>query len=116
MNTSKLIIRDLELTMSIGVLDHEKQSKQCVIVNVEILLKEAPDISGDNIDDVLSYNDIVQAIKDISNDRHIHLVETFADEIAAKILAHEQADHCTVRVEKPDIYDDVGSVGIEITR
>lgn len=116
MSDSRLIIRDLTLMMSMGIHEHEKQAKQRVCVHVSVDLAQAPDSRRDHIDDVLSYDDIIQNIKHIAFSKHFNLVERLAEEIADMILTFEQAASCTVQVLKPDIYDDVESVGIEITR
>ena len=115
-NTSKLIIRDMVLKASIGVNPEEKISPQDVIISVEAELCETPHTSNDDINDVLSYDNIVQAIKSLTKERHINLVETLAEDIAQEVLSLKAVSVCKISVEKPDIYDDIGRVGVEITR
>jgi dihydroneopterin aldolase len=80
-------VRDLVLSASIGIYDHEKQAPQRVCVNVELKVREADAPLGDDIANVLSYEDIVNGIKAIVAGGHINLVETLAERIAEFCLA-----------------------------
>lgn len=113
---SVLLIRELELHIFIGVHPSEKAARQRVLVSVEVFLRDKPDISNDCIDTVLSYQEIIIGIEGIADQGHINLVETYAERIADYILEFPEAKSCTVRVEKPDIFANAASVGIEISR
>ena len=114
--TDTLIIRDMVVDMFVGIHDFEKKKKQRVVINLEIGV--APNNGGqsDDIADVLSYADVVSDIESIADDRHINLVENFAEKIADAVLKYPQARHVQVRVEKPDIFPHIAGIGIEITR
>lgn len=116
MNTSKLIIRDLAIEMSIGVNEQEKQQKQTVLISSDIQLATSPRSELDDITEVLSYDDIILGIKALCSGGHVHLVEKLAEDIASFILNQKEVCCCMVRVEKPDIYADAKAVGVEITR
>ncbi len=75
-------VRDLVLPVSIGIYEHEKQAPQRVCINVELKVREGDGPIGDDIANVLSYEDIVNGIKAIVADGHINLVETLAERIA----------------------------------
>ena len=111
-----LIIRDMVLMMSVGIHDFEKEKEQRVIVNVEIGVAPHQGAQSDDINDVLSYSEIFNMIESIAHKQHIHLVETFAEQIAASALEFPQANYIRVRVEKPDIFVRAAGVGIEIFR
>ena len=112
---SKIIIRDLELIMSIGILDEEKEQKQKVIINLELEVKPNPDWKQDNIDAVISYADIIAEIEQMAQREHINLVETFAEQIAEICFYHNEVMAATIRVDKPDIIDNTASVGVELS-
>ena len=63
-------VRDLLLSASIGVYDHEKKSPQRVRINVELKVLEGDGPIGDDISNVLSYEDIVNGIKTILANGH----------------------------------------------
>ncbi len=114
--SDKIIIRDLTLTMSVGIHAFEKVNLQRVIVSLEITVAPNPQWNDDDINTVLSYADIVGEIEGIAQSTHMNLVETFAERIAQSVLAHNEAIDVRVRVEKPDIIDNVAGIGVEIVR
>lgn len=113
-DTSHLFIRDMIVDVSIGVFEHEKVAPQRVRINVIAEPMIWPDASHDNIDETVSYDLIVQSILRLTQGRHIHLVETLAEDIAAACLK-EKIKTVTVRVEKLDIYPSAVP-GAEIVR
>jgi dihydroneopterin aldolase len=101
--------------MEIGVNAEEKGIKQRVIVNVSVEPVSWPNPSHDNISETVSYDNIVQIVRWVSTQGHIHLVETVADRIAEACLQQLPIRQVMVRVEKPDIYG-FAIPGIEIIR
>lgn len=113
---TKIIIRNMRLDMLIGVHAHEKQKKQPVVVNVETYTDGPPNWKNDTIENVLNYELIVSAIEDMAGHGHVHLVETFAEKIAGFCLQQKGVHAVVVRVEKPEIFDFMDSIGVEIFR
>lgn len=113
--SSKIVIKDLELMMFIGVFDAEKEQKQKVIVNLNLEVVPNENWKNDNIDDVVSYADIIERIRLMAEKTHINLVETFAEQIVEMCFGFADIMGVLVRVEKPDIINDARSVGVEIS-
>jgi dihydroneopterin aldolase len=111
---SKIIIRNMRVEMLIGVHEHEKRARQTVIVNAEIYTD--PPKQTDEIRDVLNYEIVASGIDELACGGHIHLVETLAERIAELCLKQKQAHAVMVRVEKPDIFESMDAVGVEIFR
>ena len=109
-------VRDLVLPASIGIYDREKRAPQRVCINVELRVRESDGPIGDDIANVLSYEDVIDGIKRIIAAGHINLVETLAERIAALSLSDPRVRSVRVRVEKLDVFPDAASVGIEIER
>ncbi|MCK5273596.1 MAG: dihydroneopterin aldolase [Alphaproteobacteria bacterium] len=109
-------VRDLVLPVSIGIYDYEKLAPQRVCINVELKVREGGGPIGDDIANVLSYEDIVNGIKAIVADGHINLVETLAERIAEFCLADARVARARVGVDKLDIVPEAASVGVEIER
>lgn len=114
--SDKIIIRDMIVVMSVGIHAFEKENLQRVIVNVEMTVRDNPRWKDDDINNVVSYADIVERIEFIAKSQHMNLVETFAEYIAAAVLENDQIADVRVRVEKPDIFESVAGVGVEIIR
>ncbi len=116
-NSDKVFIKNLTLYMSIGVYELEKKKKQRVIINAELIVDQGKAAESDNIDDTVSYEDVVNNIKSLAANQHFNLVESFAEQIARVCLEDERLEEITVRVEKPDVLgNDLESVGVEIRR
>ena len=112
-----VFVRDLVLLCSIGIYDHEREAPQRVRLNLDLAVHEGNvgDVA-DDIQNVVCYEEITNAVREVCNREHINLVETLAEEIAAVCLTHVQVRSVRVRVEKLDVFEDASSVGVEIER
>ena len=113
---SKLIIRDLKIDMEIGVYAEELNTKQCVLLNIEMDVEPYQNWQKDDILDVICYDQTVQKIQKLAASKHFNLVEFFAEEIAQMCLQDQRCHKVLVRVEKLEAIAETKSVGIEITR
>ena len=111
-----VFVRDLQLRAVLGVFDFEKTEPQRVIINVDLSVKEQGDPLNDDIQNVVSYANVVDDIKEIIAKGHVHLVETLAEMIATECLKNKHVVSVRVRIEKPDIIPETASVGVEIER
>lgn len=112
----RILVRDLLVMCSIGIHEHEKLAPQRVRINIDIAAFEQAGPLSDNIANVVSYEDVIDGVKSLLAGGHINLVETMAEKIAALCLEDERVDSVRIRVEKPDVYAEAASVGIEIER
>ncbi len=111
-----VFIRDLVLESYIGIYNHEKNAPQKIRVNVDLSVMEDSRNLNDDIDNVVCYEKIANAIKTIVNSGHVHLVETLAENIAEMNLQDPRVSCVRVRVEKLEAIENTTSVGIEIER
>jgi (5-formylfuran-3-yl)methyl phosphate synthase len=109
----RVFVRDFVLQVSIGAYRHERDQPQRVRFEVTAEVRRRSGTS-DEIGDTFSYDLILDTIRALIENRHFNLVETLAEEIAAKLLEHEAVAAVTVRVEKLDVAPAV--VGVEIVR
>lgn len=112
----RVFIRDLVLSCSIGVYDHERLAPQRVRINLDVTAREPGAALSDDIAKVVSYDDLVDGIRRVATQGHINLVETLAENVATLCLADPRVVLVRVRVEKPDVIVDASSVGVEIER
>lgn len=112
----RVFVRDLIVKAMIGVHGHERNGHQRVRINVDLAVPEADQTVQDRLSDVVCYEEITTAIRDIVAAGHINLVETLAEKIAARCLADSRVHSVRIRVEKLDVFEDASSVGIEIER
>ena len=111
-----VFVRDLEIEAMLGIHEHEKIRPQRVIINIDLTVKERGEPLEDDISNVVSYEKVVDHIREIVAQGHVHLVETLAELIAARCLENDWITGVRVRVEKPDIIQGARSVGVEIER
>lgn len=111
-----VFIRNLVLMASIGIYAFEKKDAQRIRVNVDLAVREAEQPPADEISQVVCYEEITEGIKGIVKRRHVNLVETLAEDIAAMCLEDPRVRSARVRVEKLDIFENAESVGVEIER
>jgi dihydroneopterin aldolase len=96
----KIFVRDLVLSCFVGIFDDEKDSRQRVRFNVEMsIYPSRRRNNSDDVESVVSYDRIVEAIKAVTRGGHINLVETIAVRIAAKCLSLRRAAKVRVTVE-----------------
>jgi dihydroneopterin aldolase len=113
----RLFLRDFTLNVNIGIHDSEKTGAQRVVINVDLFVPLAQSTPrADKIQEVVDYDLIRQTIKGRTDRGHINLQETLCDEIAELLLAHPVVRAVRVSTEKPDVYPDCASVGVEIFR
>jgi dihydroneopterin aldolase len=114
--TYRIFIRDLEMIASVGVHEHEKIAPQRIRVSIDLNVgPRAPDAT-DSVETVLSYENIVKTTRAIVATGHFQLIETLAERVAAACLTHYTVKSVKVKIEKPDIFPDAATVGIEIER
>lgn len=111
-----VFVRDLVLTCSIGVYDHEHEDPQRVRINVDLGVLEYGPHSSDRLEDVVCYEQIVNRVRAIAQDGHVNLVEMMAERIAQMSLQDPRVRSARVRVEKLDVFEDAHAVGVEIER
>ena len=64
-NIRHVFIRDLQLRAMLGVYDSEKLEPQRVIVNVDLSVKEHGEPLDDDIQNVVSYEHVVNHVKEL---------------------------------------------------
>jgi len=111
----RLFLRDYEIDMSIGWHAFEKQAEQRVLLNIDVFVPLALSTpSRDHLSEVVDYDFIRSTIAARIGQGHIHLQETLVDDVACALLAHDAVLAVRVSSEKPDVYPDCRSVGIEV--
>ena len=118
-----VFLRDMVLPASIGVYAHEKGTPQRVRINVDLAVQEQAGsavsrgaVGRDELSRVLNYETVVESVRAVVASGHVQLVETLAERIAESCLLDHRVEFARIRVEKLDVFADVGSVGVEIER
>ena len=111
----RIFLREVLLDANIGIHAHERAGSQRLVINVDLFVPlEKTTPRHDKITEVLDYDFVRETIQQRIRQGHINLQETLVDDIARALLAHPAVAAVRVSSEKPDIYEDVEAVGIEV--
>lgn len=110
----RIHLRDHVVATEIGAFQSERGRTQRLRFALCVDLRAPVTGAGDEVDRILSYDVLTQAIDTALADRRYNLVESLAERIAAEVLAHPAAARIEVCVEKLD--RGPGALGITISR
>jgi 7,8-dihydroneopterin aldolase/epimerase/oxygenase len=110
----RLFLSGYEIQASIGFHNHETARRQRVIIDVDLFLPLSVSQSArDSIRDVIDYDFMRSGIQGLVAERHFNLQESLVDAIADYCLSHCPAKAVRVQTQKPDVYEDCTSHGVE---
>ena len=112
----KVIIKNLILNIFIGIHNFEKEKKQRVRFNIEVITN--PDIKPNNKDlsTILNYEDLINQIKLLVKKQHHELIEDLAENIFEIIFQNRLVKKTKIKIEKMDIIKNSESVGVEFSK
>ena len=110
----RISLRDHVVEVDIGAFQKERGHRQRIMFNVVVEVRPAPQPLNDDVDRILSYDRITEAIAAELAAERLNLLETLAERVAERILAEPQAMRAFVRIEKLDIGP--YKLGVEIVR
>lgn len=110
----RISLRDHIVEVEIGAFQAERGVRQRICFNVVVEVRPLTGPIDDDVDRILSYDRVTDAIATELAAERINLLETLAERIAARILAEPQAVRTFVRIEKLD--RGPGALGVEIVR
>ena len=110
----RISVRDHVVEVEIGAFQAERGTTQRVSFNVVVEVRPLTDPIDDDVDRILSYDKVTEAISAALAEERLNLLETLAERIAERILWEPQAVRTFVRIEKLD--RGPGALGVEIVR
>lgn len=117
MTRRRIFFSQLALDARIGILEHELRSTQPLHIDAEFDVSITQNVDDQNIQSVLDYRLLRQAIVDECTRSHINLLETLSERVAERIFDDfPDVLQVRLRISKPLAFSDCAAVGIEITR
>jgi 7,8-dihydroneopterin aldolase/epimerase/oxygenase len=111
----RIFLRNYIVDANIGIHEHERRGVQRLALNVDLFVALSMSTPRhDRLHEVLDYDFMRLTVQRRIEQGHINLQETLVDELARAMLAHPAVRAVRVASEKPDVYDDVDAVGIEV--
>ncbi len=111
----RISLRDHIRDVEIGAFQAERGVTQRIRFDIVAEVTPEPEaVAGDDVDGILSYDTLIDAIGLELAAERLNLLETLAERIAARVLTHDRAARVFVRIEKLDRGPHV--LGVEIVR
>ena len=110
----RISLRDHIVEVEIGAFQKERGHTQRVLFNIVVEVRPAAQPLNDDVDLILSYDTLTEAIATELAAERLNLLETLAERLAERILAEPQAMRVFVRIEKLDVGP--YKLGVEIVR
>lgn len=110
----RISLRDHVVDVDIGAFQLERGTQQRVRFNIAVEVRPQSGPLEDDVDRILSYEVLVEAIAIELAAERLNLLETLAERVAERILHEPRAMRAFVRVEKLDIGP--YALGVEIVR
>ncbi|MGB3408496.1 MAG: dihydroneopterin aldolase, partial [Jannaschia sp.] len=111
----RIALRDHIREVEIGAFQQERGVTQRVRFDIVAEVSIDPvAVAGDDVDGILSYDTLIDAIGAELAAERVNLLETLAERIADRVLSHHRAARVFVRIEKLDRGPYV--LGVEIVR
>ncbi|SDY45680.1 dihydroneopterin aldolase [Citreimonas salinaria] len=110
----RISVRDLVMEAEIGAFQTERGTTQRLRFDVVVEVAPLATPVEDDVDRILSYDRLSEAIAHELAAERLNLLETLAERVAERILLEPQAMRAFVRIEKLD--RGPGALGVEIVR
>lgn len=113
----RIRLEGLEVEAVVGVYPHEHLAPQRLILEVSVETNTREAGLTDTLGNTVDYDRIAQICRAVAAER-LHLIEAFAERVAALVLALDGArvQRVWVRVAKPQAVPGARTVAVEIER
>jgi len=98
----RISLRDYSVEIEIGAFQQERGTTQTICFNIVVEVQPLEGPIDDDVDRILSYDRIPEAITAELSAERLNLLETLAERVADRILLEPQAKRVFVRIEKLD--------------
>ena len=110
----RISLRNHVVEVEIGAFQAERGTTQHICFNIVVEVQPLSGPIEDDVDRILSYDRLTEAIATELAAERLNLLETLAERVADRILLEPQARRVFVRIEKLD--RGPGALGVEIVR
>jgi len=106
----KMIAKNIEVNMFVGIHDFEYRKKQKILVNV--IAYGRPKFQPNNISECIDYSRICDFVHGWTNREHVELIETLLHEVIEFCFRDPRIEVLDVEILKPEIIPNTEYVGV----
>lgn len=111
-----ITLRDIKLETIIGIHAWEQQLPQKLIVDITFQTDAKNIAATDNIEYAIDYERVIKELFDFAKSHTCKLIETFADQLAYRLLENFPTTQISLTVHKPGALKEAKDVAINVTR
>lgn len=112
----KIFIKNFPIDTIIGLHSHELNTKQKIILDLELQIDSKKAARHDEIKDTVDYSILVEAIQSLCDTKRFKLIESLAEYLCSYILENFNTTCVTLAITKPNALTLTNTVGVVITR
>ncbi len=112
----KVIIKNLIISMFVGIHDFEKRKKQRVKFNIVITTDSKIEPNKKELSTILDYEKVIKNLILLVEKKHYDLLEELSESIFKMIFNNKLVKKVNLKLEKLDIIKNAESVGIEVSK
>lgn len=117
MLTRRIFFSQISLDARIGILEHELRATQPLHIDVELDVNVTQQVNDQNIQTVLDYRLLRNAIVQECTQAHVNLLETLTEQVVNRLFGEfPEITRVKIRISKPLAFSDCAAVGIELQR
>ncbi|MEE9332908.1 MAG: dihydroneopterin aldolase [Granulosicoccaceae bacterium] len=111
-----VFVKDLRIDTIIGIYDHERTTKQTIVLDFDMSFEIAKAAASEDINDALNYKTLTDTLREFVEASEFLLIETLAERIASMILNDFGVDKVKLTLHKPNALSASTDVGVIIER
>ena len=111
----RLMIHELAAMCRLGIYEWEQEKPQAVTIDLELDINAARPAKDDDVRQAVDYARLVHSVKQLAEGRPYRLMETLAEDVAARVLGEFGVRRVVVRVTKRAL-PAIGYAAVEIQR
>lgn len=110
----RISIRRLEISASVGVYEHEINRPRPLILDIEVSLFKDYLVKDDKLHNTIDYDFLANSAIELGKNCHYNLVETYAQNLAERLISNEKIASLALKIEKPDAVSGALSSCVEL--
>ena len=114
--TDTVFIKGLKAASVIGCYDWERDIRQTLVIDIELMAGFTRAAQTDALADALDYAAISQRVIAVCDESRFQLLEALAEHLAAIVLAEFSIQHLRMTITKPGAVAEADGVGVVIDR